>query len=1208
MGNELSSSGRRGDNDTVMSEDDRKRSKSRSRKNESSATLLIDTICGTRGSFYYDDEDTPRYHRRRGYSHDDDSYESDDDGTYASSLLSGENRRKKSKSKMKTDSDSLISNDDESRNDRRNPKSSSKSSKKNKEGSYNEDDPSVVGTNTIEVEHQNKTSSITANINENTSFTSNSPDNSPAAVPHSSSKTSSMMSRPLASSFAKRCYFTKAGIGKTTQHYEGLTLTGNTVLMLASSMKLKGCPTICDEDLRRVEASFPNQFSRLPDELMLSSGWKRISKYCHFSNKPIADGTPFFHSRERVHPNTGGYYFLLASAVGMTRAQDVEPLTLDLLILLQTDYPNQCDAAPASLVEDPSQWTLVNKFCFFSGGPINTEEDVYYEADFDGNPIYMLAFLSPSLTPEELYRLNDITGENAIKNVEGVEEVERVYDLTERDFDDLRLYHLGPCRALPNYILSPGAWTKVLPRHFVECREKALARAYEYEVHAQEAVAAATGGKFPIGPTDSGSVAQTVDSGVGIGTQGSGYEEFGRQQQQDYGYGDNDNGEIPSPLHSHEYKDPANGYHFQSSEEDQFGHHAGPSKSQSFSPTRTQQYQQPSQHPHSNYDNEEYPNYDPNFSNYSNPDTVGSEQSGSAIESPQKMGSYEHEQNLHRAVYEEGAIISSNEQPMDEAMASKVARELDFNDQSYVQDDNRPDPSGVVEVSPERSRLDPPMDDEYYDEPDDPNFSISSPNRADPQPADFSITTPIRDSFYPDDQRSDGASQVSATDKQSNIGSTYTNYDEPTTPKSLITSAQEDSPANRSRPDRSSPHSQSRSPSRSPSPPKQTQPQVGYSSRSPSRSPSRSLSPSVTKGYESRSPSRSPSPSKRPQGFDRSPSGSLSPSKRLQAFNRSPRLSPSKRSTGPVGSPAALSTKSRSSNGDSPHTPMSDHPFSENQRTPSPSKPSVVNDDNIDDEVNIRGFDKGDEELPFDANNDEKNRRSGQKEVVQIDIPPPPDDDADDNNAPSPSLRLPSSSPQSRGRKSPKVDSDDITVASEYSKSSAMRGAQELLKKNRQRRLEIMARRRQQQSKKNNQSVENEDNSSFTNDENSIPSRSLPVSSPSSGKGNKLDSRNAESQKLSSKLDKSTRKANGDYDALSGVSNPSSILTDETSPGEKNARRALILQMAKNRMKKGKDGPGSSFKKQKDSMKENTESESVIGSVTGSHVSNGSLD
>jgi hypothetical protein len=148
-----------------------------------------------------------------------------------------------------------------------------------------------------------------------------------------------------------------------------------------------------------------------------------------------------------LHPS-GGYYFLLAAAVGMVRPIDVEPLTRDTLVLLETDYAATCDVAPEVLITDPSQWTLVDKFCFFSGGPINTEEDVYYQADFDGNPIYMLAFLSPSLTPNELYKLGMMGGEPGLKSVLAVEEVESVYDLTERDFDDLKLYHLGPCRAL----------------------------------------------------------------------------------------------------------------------------------------------------------------------------------------------------------------------------------------------------------------------------------------------------------------------------------------------------------------------------------------------------------------------------------------------------------------------------------------------------------------------------------------------------------------------------------------------------------------------------------------------------------------------------------------------------------------------------------------------------------------------------------------
>jgi len=155
------------------------------------------------------------------------------------------------------------------------------------EGTYDEDDtytqPSRVTTATSNEGDDDNDNNPT--LPSTTQQQQNPPDKDVTAM---------LARQPLASSFAKRCYFTKAGIGGHTQHYEGLTLTGNVVLMLAQAMKLKGCPTICDEDLRRVEQTYPNQFSRLPDELLLSSGWRRISKYCHFSHKPIPDGIPFF--------------------------------------------------------------------------------------------------------------------------------------------------------------------------------------------------------------------------------------------------------------------------------------------------------------------------------------------------------------------------------------------------------------------------------------------------------------------------------------------------------------------------------------------------------------------------------------------------------------------------------------------------------------------------------------------------------------------------------------------------------------------------------------------------------------------------------------------------------------------------------------------------------------------------------------------------
>lgn len=361
--------------------------------------------------------------------------------------------------------------DDNRDNDRR-----SKNSGRRPRTSYDDDTASEMGAseadeNTINDDYDTDADTMVTDCTEPLGPVS------PLPAAHHSAK-------PLASSFAKKCYFTKAGIGKNTQHYEGLVTNGTSLLMLATAMKLKGCPTICDEDLRRVEKTFPNQFSRLPDELMLSSGWRRISKYCHFSNKPIPDGIPFFHSKEKLHPN-GGYYFLLASAIGMISPSDVEPLSRDHLVVLETDYPTQCDSAPLQLIQNPNHWTLVQKFCFFSGGPINTDEDVYYEADFVDRTIYMLAFLSPALTPEELYLLDGSKAEDqnhpVRMSVDAVRDVEAVYDLMERDFEDLKLYHLGPCRALPIHLLQPKAWRKVLPSHFCFVRDRAMERAKAFE-------------------------------------------------------------------------------------------------------------------------------------------------------------------------------------------------------------------------------------------------------------------------------------------------------------------------------------------------------------------------------------------------------------------------------------------------------------------------------------------------------------------------------------------------------------------------------------------------------------------------------------------------------------------------------------------------------------------------------------------------------
>lgn len=233
-------------------------------ENDHPAAQLLDTLCGP----YIDGDDNSRYGTAASFYSEDVSESdsrtlSEDETTTTTTDL----RRRKHEDRAtdrSVDTSSYLSQSDfeesvketRRRKSRKQDKSRSRNSRSSSEGSEEDSEYAGVVTQVEEIGHG--------------------------------------LQKPLASSFAKRCYFTKAGIGKTTQHYEGLTLTGNVVLMLASSMKLKGCPTICDEDLRRVEQTYPNQFSRLPDELLLSSGWRRISKYCHFSYKPIPDGIPFF--------------------------------------------------------------------------------------------------------------------------------------------------------------------------------------------------------------------------------------------------------------------------------------------------------------------------------------------------------------------------------------------------------------------------------------------------------------------------------------------------------------------------------------------------------------------------------------------------------------------------------------------------------------------------------------------------------------------------------------------------------------------------------------------------------------------------------------------------------------------------------------------------------------------------------------------------
>ena len=284
---------------------------------------------------------------------------------------------------------------------------------------------------------------------------------------------------------------------------------------LSSSMKLLGCPTICDDDLRRMDKLyFTKTYRRLPEDLQLSSNWTRVAKHCTFSGKPIPDGVPFYYARrnavdENGRSILGRFCYLRADVLrdsikiegdedGANKKSkptecDPRPLGPQDLMSLLANYPEVCDSMPSNILEDPGEWSLIDKFCFFSGGPIKAD-DTYYRANLDGKDIYLLVVLTPAVTARELFHLetrrpqgqgrqllDQLRNELIPLNVQEVKAMDRVYDLSFGDFDSLRERHYGSYLKLPRRLVDPSTWKRVVPPSFLESKKEAMERAVAYE-------------------------------------------------------------------------------------------------------------------------------------------------------------------------------------------------------------------------------------------------------------------------------------------------------------------------------------------------------------------------------------------------------------------------------------------------------------------------------------------------------------------------------------------------------------------------------------------------------------------------------------------------------------------------------------------------------------------------------------------------------
>ena len=317
----------------------------------------------------------------------------------------------------------------------------------------------------------------------------------------------------------KVCFFSGQTIGKGGSYYfaanvlpdDGKGQKPSQLYTLSSSMKLMGYPTICDDDIRRMDKLyFAKTYRRLPEELRLSSNWTRVAKHCSFSGRPIPDGVPFFYARRKTVDENGRsilgrFCYLRADVVcanstveGQEEVNsngDSRPLGPQDLMHLLAEYPEVCDSLPSNILEDPAEWSLIDKFCFFSGAPIKAD-DTYYRASLDGKDIYLLVVLSPAVTARELFQLEtkraqgrgigrqlleELRKELVPLNVKEVKGMDRVYDLSPADFDSLRERHYGSYQKLPRRLVDPSEWEKVVPPSFLAAKEEAMRRAVDYE-------------------------------------------------------------------------------------------------------------------------------------------------------------------------------------------------------------------------------------------------------------------------------------------------------------------------------------------------------------------------------------------------------------------------------------------------------------------------------------------------------------------------------------------------------------------------------------------------------------------------------------------------------------------------------------------------------------------------------------------------------
>jgi len=352
--------------------------------------------------------------------------------------------------------------------------------------------------------------------------------------PSNKSKSSSHRSPPIASAGGAQqttstvnltglCYFSTKPIPIFSRHYTCVSNKGKTFFIHPSALGFSSCPVISVPEFKKACQTFPREWnevrlnkernnelptlvviilvphppnpfrdslrsSQLPNECKDGNSWVRVSKFCSFSKLPIPDGVPFYYTPNHIKSNNNPYY-LISSVLGFRQVDEV-PRNLDRghCSLVNKTFST---SKHLGMLKDSNQWRVVDKFCYFTSGPINGIVDIHFLCELQDDEAGAL----PAQRRKTLYMIppqnnvgnfdtffkNDIIVTNqlagfAFASLEELEVHEKTLHLKPGDFAALRELNERRFGRLPVTVIDPSRWKMVVPPSYLRARSVAIQR------------------------------------------------------------------------------------------------------------------------------------------------------------------------------------------------------------------------------------------------------------------------------------------------------------------------------------------------------------------------------------------------------------------------------------------------------------------------------------------------------------------------------------------------------------------------------------------------------------------------------------------------------------------------------------------------------------------------------------------------------------